>query len=58
MDNVGDRCSFPSRLQRSGGLSVVAVVEAGSECYLFTDRKITKGRFEDVNETFHRDTED
>lgn len=55
---MDDQCSFHSCLQRSGCLSVVAVVEARTECYLFTDRKITKGRFEDVNETFHRDTED
>jgi len=58
MVNVEDQCSFHSRLHRPGCLSVAAVVEAGSECYLFTDRKITKGRFKDVNETFHRDTED
>lgn len=55
---MDDQCSFHSCLQRSGCLSVVAVVEARTECYLFTDRKITKGRFEDVNETFHRDTDD
>lgn len=58
MFHVEDRCSFHSHLQRSGCLSVVAVVEARSECYLSTDRKISKGRSEDVNETFHRDTED
>lgn len=58
MVNAEDRCSFHSRLQRSGCLSVIAVVEAKLESYLFTDKKITKGRFEDVNETFQRDTED
>lgn len=58
MVNVEDRCNFHSCLERSDCLSVIPVVEAGSECYLFTDRKIAKGRFEDVNEMFDREMED
>lgn len=58
MVNVEDGCSFHSRLQRSGCLSVVAVAEARSECYLFTDTRIAEGGFEDMNEMFHRDMED
>lgn len=58
MVDVEDGCSFHSRLQRSGCLSVVSAVEARSECYLFTDRRNAEGRFEDMNDMFHRDTED
>lgn len=58
MVDVEDRCSFYSCLQRSDRLSVTTEVEAGSECYLFTERKIAKGRFEHVNKTFHSDMED
>lgn len=44
-------------LQRRDCVSVV-VVEARSECYLFTYRRIAERRFEDMTEMFHRDTED
>lgn len=45
-------------LQRPDCVSVVVVVEARSECYLFTDRRIAERRFEDMTEMFHRDMED
>lgn len=55
--NVEDGCSFHSCvLQKPGCLFVV--VEARSECYLFTDRRIAERRFEDMTEMFHRVMED
>lgn len=53
MADTEDRCSFHSCLQRSDCLSVSTVVEAGSECCVFTGSKIAKGRLVYVNEIFH-----
>lgn len=54
MADVEDQCSFRSCLQRPDCLSVSTVVEAGSECYGFTESKIAKGRLVHMNEIFHR----
>lgn len=54
MADVEDQCSFRSCLKRPDCLSVSTVVEAGSECYGFTESKIAKGKLVHMNEIFHR----